>query len=215
MSKKLKVMFFLMVVVIAFLGCALISVAVTLGQPAGVSGAGYEAPALNEETAADPATPTTAPEPAESHPLGWSASDEAEAVAYAERSMVYLDEWVVLLDEAMDYNNRMVADPTLIFDLSWVMGYQFVMDDWISHTDKCLAWDIPVAPMSEVDYLLKQSCIQSKASARSLLRGLDGLPDDIDGLIYELGVAVDELDLSNQYMDDSNTRLQEILLITG
>lgn len=217
MSKKLKIMFAFMAVIILCLGCALVSVAVTIGQPYGTTESSaevYEAPALNEAPAepevAEPAAPAES-----AHPLGWSAADEAESVAYAERSMVHLEQWLTLLDEAMDYNDQMVADPTAIFDISWVTGYYFVLDDWITHADKCLAWDIPVAPVSEVDYLMKQSCIQTKASARSLQRGLNGLPDDIDGLIYELGVATSELDLANQYMDDANDRLQEILLIVG
>lgn len=209
MSKKLKVMFFLMFVVIAFLGCALVSVAVTLGQPAGTTDSAevYEAPALNEvvevvEEVAEPAAP--------SHPLGWSVADEAEAIAYAEQILVYLDKWLLLMDNAQVYNEQMVANPTVIFDISWVTGYYFVMDDWINHADVCLDWDIPVAPLSEVDYLMKQSCIQSKASARSMQRGLDLLPDDIDGLIFDLDTAVSELQLSNQYMNEANARLDEI-----
>ena len=214
MSKKLKVMFFLMVVVIAFLGCALISVAVTLGQPVGttnVSAEVYEAPALNEEVAADPATPTEPlPEPEESHPLGWSVAEEAEAVAYAEQILVYLDEWLRLTYDAQVYNEQMIANPMLVFDISWVTGYYFVMDDWINHAEECMAWNIPVAPLNEVDHLMKQSCIQSKASARSMQRGLDLLPDDIDGLIFDLDTAVSELQLSNQYMNEANARLDEI-----
>jgi len=215
MSKKLKVMFFLMVVVIAFLGCALISVAVTLGQPVGttnVSAEVYEAPALNaaEPTEPEVAEPAVEPTEANSHPLGWSVAEEAEAVAYAEQILVYLDEWLRLTYDAQVYNEQMIANPMLVFDISWVTGYYFVMDDWINHAEECMAWNIPVAPLNEVDHLMKQSCIQSKASARSMQRGLDLLPDDIDGLIFDLDTAVSELQLSNQYMNEANARLDEI-----
>ena len=218
MSKTAKIMFILMFVVIAFLGCALISVAVTLGDantaaPAEV----YEAPALatEVEVVADPATPTTAPEPAESHPLGWSAADEAEALAYSEKSLVLLNTWLSYLDDAQAYNNTMVADPTVIYDVGWTMGYSFVMDDWTNLADECLAWPVPIAPMSEVDYLTKQSCTSWKLSARALQVGLDGLPDDIDGLIYQLGVSVDYLNDANRFMGQSSDLLEEITIQMG
>ncbi len=211
MSKKLKVMFLLMAVVIAFLGCALISVAVTLGENAPASAEVYEAPALNEVPAAEPAVEPTAAIKI-THPLGWSTADEAEAVAYAERIVAHLDGWILLMDDAQVYNDQMLADTTVIYDISWVTGYYFVMDDWITHAEECMAWDIPVAPLNEVDHLMKQSCIQSKASARSMQRGLDRLPNDIDGLIFDLDTAVSELQLSNQYMDEATARLDEINL---
>ena len=219
MSKTLKIMFAFMAVLILVLGCALVSVAVTLGQPTTTASAEvYEAPALAEEVeevevvevveeAAEPAAP--------SHPLGWSDAEEAEAMAYADKSMRLLDTWLEYLDDAMEYNDRMVADPTLIFDVSWVTGYWFAMSDWINLADECLAWPVPVAPMSDVDYLTKQSCSSWRRSATNMQIGLDGLPDDIDGLIYQLGVAVDELDDANQYMGQANERLDEITVLMG
>ena len=216
MSKKLKVMFFLMFIVIAFLGCALISVAVTLGDSVTTDSAEvYEAPALNEVVEEVKEVKEVAEPAAPSHPLGWSDADEAEAMAYADKSMRLLDTWLIYLDDAMAYNDTMVADPNVIFDVGWTMGYSFVMDDWQNLADECLSWPVPVAPMSEVDYLTKQSCTSWKRSARALQVGLDGLPDDIDGLIYQLGVAVDDLDDANRFMDQANDRLEEITLQMG
>ncbi len=209
MSTRVKIMLAVMTIVILCLGCALVSVMTTLGDPGETitpNAEVYEAPALNEVPTAEPAAP------AQTNEFGWSDSEVDESLIYLDRMKGWLATWLNLLDDAISYNDQMANNPSMVFDGGWRAGYTATMNKWNAHADQCLGWSTPPEPLNEVDALIKQSCYSMKSSSGWLLKGLDGLPEDIDGFVFYIEMAITDIDNTNSFIEMATTRLSAITL---